>query len=128
MGTQELLHSNVSYGRELVKSGLAGLTSGGEAHLQGQPLSDVLAESARGSVGLAMLGACAGLLRYYLPPRRRRVANSLACGFVGCAIGFVAAFAWQTRKLTGSMTSSAVKSMNVVRDQHWLELHPIDYA
>ncbi len=128
MNAQQSFHSNLSYGRELVKSGMAGLASGGEAQLHGQPLSQMLAQSARGSLGLAVLGACAGLLRYYLPPRRGRIANTLACGFVGCAIGFVTGFAWRTRKLTGSMTHSAVKSMSAVRDQHWLELHPIDYA
>jgi hypothetical protein len=43
-------------------------------------------------------------------------------------IGFAAGFAWKTRDLTESMGRSAAKQMGVVRDQHWLDRHPIDYA
>jgi hypothetical protein len=125
---EESLKSNLCYGRALVKSGVTGLSHGREAHLQGQPLSEALAQSARASLGLATLGACAGLLRYYLPARRGRVARTVACGIVGSAIGFVAGFAWKTRDLTESMAHSALKQINVVRDEHWLDRHPIDYA
>ena len=55
-------------------------------------------------------------------------AKTVACGLVGSAIGFVAGFAWKTRDLTEGMAHSAAKQMGVVRDQHWLERHPIDYA
>jgi hypothetical protein len=128
MKSEPSFKSNLRYGRELLKSGAAGLSSGREAHLAGQPLSELLAHSARASLGLATLGACTGLLRYYLPARRGRVAKTVACGLVGSAIGFAAAFAWMTRELTESMTRSAVKQINVVRDQRWLDRHPIDYA
>jgi hypothetical protein len=43
-------------------------------------------------------------------------------------IGLVVGLAWKTRELTASMGRSALKEMNAVRDQHWLENHPIDYA
>lgn len=104
------------------------MSTGREAHLQGQRLSSALAESARASLGMAALGAGVGLLRYYLPGRRGRMAQTFACGVVGSAIGFVAGFAWKTRDLTESMAHSAFKQMNVVRDEHWLDRHPIDYA
>ncbi len=122
------VESQLRYGRELVKSGMSGLTSGRDAHLNGRALSDVLAESARASLGIATLGACAGLLRYYLPARRGRLAKTIACGLLGAAFGFLAGFGWKTRALAESMTRSAAKQMSTVRDQHWLELHPIDYA
>ena len=128
MTARQALKSNLRYGRELVKSGASGLSTGREAHLNGRRLSESLAQSARASLGLATLGACAGLLRYYLPARRGRIAKTVACGIVGSAIGFVAGFAWKTRDLTESMTRSAAKQMGLVRDQHWLERHPIDYA
>ena len=128
MTPQEAMRSNLRYGRDLFRSGVAGLSSGREAGLNGQALSNVLAQSARASLGLATLGACAGLLRYYLPARRGRIAKTVACGLVGSAIGFVAGFAWKTRDLTESMAHSAAHQMGVVRDQHWLERHPIDYA
>jgi hypothetical protein len=124
----ESLRSNLRYGRKLVKSGVSGLSHGREVQLNGQRLSEALAQSARASLGLATLGACAGLLRYYLPARRGRVAKTVACGIVGSAIGFVAGFAWTTRDLTESMARSAAKQMTVVRDEHWLDRHPIDYA
>lgn len=122
------VRSELRYGRELVKSGVSGLSNGREAHLNGQPLSNVLSRSARASLGLATLGVCAGLLRYYLPARRNRTAQTVACGIVGGAIGFVGGFAWKTRELTESMARSASKEIGVVRDRRWLERHPIDYA
>ena len=128
MNTQHSLGSQFRYGRELVRSGVSGLSSGRDAHLNGRPLTEMLSESARASLGLATLGACAGLLRYYLPARRGRLAKTLACGLLGGAFGFLAGFGWKTRDLAESMTHSAAKQMGTVRDQHWLASHPIDYA
>jgi hypothetical protein len=128
MTAEQAVKSNLRYGRELVKSGVSGLTSGRVAHLNGRPVSEVLAQSARASLGLATLGACAGLLRYYMPARRGRISRTVACGIIGSAVGFVAGLTWKTRDLTGSMTHCAAKQMRVVRDQHWLDRHPIDYA
>lgn len=128
MKTRRTLRSDIRYGRELMRSGVTGLSSGRDAYLQGQPLSDVLGDSAKASLGLATIGACAGLLRYYLPARRARLAKTVACGLVGSAIGFLAAFAWNTRELTESMTRNAGKQIGVVRDRRWLDRHPIDYA
>jgi len=79
-------------------------------------------------LGLATLGACAGLLRYYLPARRGRVVKTIACGLLGGAFGFLAGFGWKTRDLAESMTRSAAKQIGNVRDQHWLAENPIDYA
>jgi hypothetical protein len=120
--------SQLKYGKELLRSGVEGLSSGCDEHLNGRPLADVLGESARASLGLATLGACAGLLRYALPAKRHRVAQTLACGLLGGAFGFLAAFTWKTRELAESMTRGAAKEIGTTRDQHWLEVHPIDYA
>jgi hypothetical protein len=128
MNTPHSLESRIRYGRDLVKSGVSGLNNGRDAHLNGRPLSNVLGQSARASLGLATLGACAGLLRYYLPARRGRVAKTIACGLLGGACGFLAGFSWKTRDLAESMTRSAAKQIGSVRDQHWLARHPIDYA
>ena len=128
MHAQHSLESQIQYGRKLVESGVFGLNHGRDAALNGRPLSDVLADSARASLRLATLGVCAGLLRYYLPARRGRVAKTIACGMLGGAFGFLAGFGWQTRNLTESMGRAAAKNMGEVRDQHWLANHPIDYA
>jgi hypothetical protein len=128
MNPHQSFSSRVHYGRELVKSGVHGLSSGREAHLNGRPLSDVMMQSARASLGLATLGACAGLLRYYLPTRNHRAVKTIACGLLGGAVGFLAGFGWKTRDLAESMTRAAAQQMNVVRDQRWLSQNPIDYA
>src|ERR1039457_704973 len=65
------------YGRILVKSGVSGLRSGQASHLQGQPLSQALTQSARASLSLATLGACAGLLRVCVSDRRRRLPRTI---------------------------------------------------
>jgi hypothetical protein len=116
------------YGRTLVQSGVSGLRNGRETHLNGKPLSSVLTQSARASISLATIGACAGLLRLYVSDRRGRVPKTVAWSVIGSAIGFCAGFAWKTRDLTASMGRSSLKQMRVVRDEHWLERHPIDYA
>ena len=126
MNTPQSFESQIRYGRELLKSGVTGLSNGRDAHLNGRPLSNVLSESARASLGLATLGACAGLL--CVPARRGRVAKTLALGLLGGAFGFLAGFGWKTRELAESMTRSAAQEIGTVRDQHWLATHPIDYA
>jgi len=128
MGAEQSLRSGFSYGRALVKNGVSGLSTGRDVYLHGRPLCEVLSESARASLGLTTLGACAGLLRYFLPARRGRVTKTAAYGLAGAAIGFAAGFAWRTRGLTQTMTHSAAKRMSQVRDEHWLARHPIDYA
>jgi hypothetical protein len=47
---------------------------------------------------------------------------------LGGAIGFGLGLAWSSRRLTASVAEQAFRSMNKVRDEHWLENHPIDYA
>ena len=116
------------YGRTLVKSGMSGLRSGRETHLNGKPLSAVLTQSARASISLATIGAFAGLLRFYVSDRRHRLPKTVAWSVVGSAVGFCAGFAWKTRDLTASMGRSSLKQMGMVRDERWLERHPIDYA
>ena len=116
------------YGRSLASSGAAGLQSGRDAYLKGKPLAAVLNQKARASLGLAAIGACAGLLQCFVTGRRRRIPASIALGAAGSAIGFFAGFTWKTRDLTASMVHAAVKNIGSVRDEHWLERHPIDYA
>jgi len=119
--------TNRHYGRELVHSGISGLRTGRDSQLHGQPLSAVLTRSARASLSLAALGACAGLLQFCLSDRRR-IARTVAWGVAGGVIGFVAGFTWKTRDLTANMARSALKEMGTVRDERWLDKHPISYG
>jgi len=52
----------------------------------------------------------------------------LAFGLLGSAIGFGAGIAWQDRRLAASVARGALRNIGRVRDEHWLEGHPIDYA
>jgi len=51
-----------------------------------------------------------------------------AYGFVGAAIGFAASFVWESRRLAASVASGSFRNIGKVRDEHWLERYPIDYA
>ncbi len=104
------------------------MRSGRESYLHGQPLSEALTGSARASLGMAAVGACAGLLQLYLTRRRGTVPRTVASGMFGGAIGFCVGFTWRNRGLTASMARSALRQVGLVRDQHWLQRHPIDYA
>jgi hypothetical protein len=49
-------------------------------------------------------------------------------GLLGGVIGFGAGVAWESRRLTASAACGALRNISKVRDEHWLERHPIDYA
>jgi hypothetical protein len=121
------IKSGLQYGRALVNSGMSGLRSGRDTHLHGQPLCSVLSESARGAIGLAAIGTCAALFGSCFSRRDRR-AKAVGYGVAGSVIGLVVGLAWKTRELTACMGRSALKEMGTVRDEHWLQNHPIDYA
>ena len=127
MNPDEKVKSSLHYGRALVNSGLSGLRNGRDSHLHGQPLSGALTESARGAIGLAAIGTCAALIGSYFADRDRR-ARAVGYGVAGSVIGLIVGLAWKTRELTASMGRSALKEMGTVRDEHWLQNHPIDYA
>jgi hypothetical protein len=128
MKPEDRMKSGLQYGRALVNSGLSGLRNGRDSHLHGQPLSDILTGSARGALGLAAIGTCAALLGSCVSGRRNRSAKAVGFGVVGSVIGLAVGLAWKTRELTASMGRCALKEMGAVRDEHWLQTHPIDYA
>lgn len=128
MHSDRAVDSYLRYGRSLANSGAEGMRTGRDAYLKGQPLGTVLTQKARASLGLAAIGACAGLLQCLVSGRDRRIPKSIALGAVGSAIGFFAGFTWKTRDLTASMVQGAARNMGSARDAHWLERHPIDYA
>jgi hypothetical protein len=128
MGLREWSKSEVKYGRKVLGSGLEGARSGREAFLNGRPFTTFLGESVRAALKPAALGACIGFLSCYPGNRRRSIGKGLALGWLGGAIGFGAGIAWTNRRLTASMASDARRNIGRVRDERWLEGHPIDYA
>lgn len=127
MDLREWSKSSAGYGRRLLDSGIEGARSGQEAFLSGKSLTPYLSQSAQGAWLPAVLGACIGLLSSY-SANREKSARALACGLLGGAIGLGAGLAWESRRLTASVAESAWRSIDKVRDEHWLDKHPIDYA
>ena len=128
MSSHNWLSSNVDYGRKLLNSGLEGARSGEEEFLDGKPLAPFLNDSARQALRPAAIGACIGLLGSYPGNRHMSAGRALAYGLLGGAIGLGVGVAWESRRLTASVASGALKNIGRVRDDHWFEQNPIDYA
>ena len=128
MSVREWTKSEVGYGRKVLGSGLEGARSGREAFLNGKTFSLFLTESVRNALTPAAFGACIGILGTCPGNRHRSIGKALRFGFLGGAIGFGAGIVWQDRRLAASVARGAWRNVGRVRDEHWLERHPIDYA
>lgn len=128
MGIRQWSKYEVEYGRKVLDSGLDGARSGREAFLNGRSLTPFLNESVRYALKPAVLGACLGVLGGFPGNRQKSVGRVLAFGLLGSAIGFSAGIAWANRGLAVSAAHGALRNIDRVRDEHWLEKHPIDYA
>ncbi len=128
MSLGKRVRSNLSYGRKLVRSGLEGAAQGRHSFLEGGPLTPFLNDAARRACKQATIGACIGLLSSYLGRRHKPTNRALAYGAVGGIIGFGAGLTWRTHGLATSIGQGAAKKLNNVRDERWLEKHPINYA
>jgi hypothetical protein len=63
------------------------------------------------------------------PGREHRSASrTFVFGLLGWAVGLGIGTVWQSRGLTTAAAERALKNIGRVRDEHWLETHPIDYA
>jgi len=120
--------SEVEYGRRVLDSGLEGVRSGREAFLNGRPLTPFLNESVRKAMRPAVLGACLGALGSFPGTEHRSIGRTLLFGLLGGAIGFSAGVAWESRRLTESAAGEALRNIHRVRDEHWVEKHPVAYA
>ena len=127
MNLQEWSKSDLDYGRRLINSGWDGARSGSEEFLGGEPLGPFISDSARSAVGMAALGACLGLLASCLG-KRRSASRAVVLGVSGGLIGFGVGVLWESRQLGASAVSGAWKNVTKVRDEHWFEKNPIDYA
>ncbi len=117
----------LAYGRKLVNAGISGVRSG---HQQFDPekASALMTSSAQESITLGLAGACLGVVPAVLLARRSRSANAFVFGVIGGVLGFIGGFSWKTRSLTSTLAHSAGREVRRVRDEHWLEGNPIDYA
>jgi hypothetical protein len=120
--------SNIDYGKKLLDSGLEGARSGEGEFLHGEPLAPFLEESARHALEPATVGVFLGVLGSCAGNGQRSITRTLVYGLLGGAIGFGVGLAWSSRRLAASVAEQAFRSMNKVRDEHWLENNPIDFA
>jgi hypothetical protein len=124
MATNETIAEKFGYGRRLLDAGMAGLRAG-ERLSRSCNSEHYMADVTRESLKAAVLGAGLAFLGCQIMHRHRgRWERVLTCG----AVAFCAEFTWKTRDLGSKLLSSATKEMSKVRDQHWLESNPIDYA
>jgi hypothetical protein len=122
------LTENLEYGRKLVNSGLEGAREGEEEFLHGDRLTPFLNQSARNAMNPAAIGACIGALGGYFEKRRRSTSRAIGFGVIGGLIGFGAGLLWQSRGLGRCIYCDAARNIKKVRDDHWFEKNPIDYA
>jgi hypothetical protein len=127
MGLRQWSKSEVEYGRKVLNSGLEGARSGREAFLDGRSLTPFLSDSIRNALKPAAMGAVVGVLGGF-SGSHKSPGKVLAFGLLGAAIGLAVGLVWESRKLTVSVASNAWKNIDKVRDEHWFERHPIDYA
>jgi hypothetical protein len=116
-----------SYGRKLVTAGISGVRRGRQ-NFDPQLASALVTRSVDEALKLAVLGACLGAIPAAFTQRRSRLSHAVALGALGGVLGFCAGFSWKTRKLTLSMAHAAAREVRRVKDEHWLETNPIDYA
>lgn len=128
MDLREWSKSNLEYGRKVLSSGFEGARSGREDFLNGRSFTPFLSDSFRHSWKPAVIGACLGLLGSYRGNRNSSASRAAAYGVLGGAIGVTAAVAWENRRLAASVARGAHRRIDQVRDEHWLEKNPIDYA
>ncbi len=128
MGVREWSKFEVDYGRKVLNSGLEGARSGREAFLDGKSLAPFLSESVRNALKPAAIGVCIGVLGSCPGNRHNSVGRVLAFGLLGGTIGFGAGVVWENRRLAASVAGGALRNIDRMRDEHWLERHPIDYA
>lgn len=130
MEVGDWVKSNVEYGRRLVGSGIEGARAGQEEFLNGEALAPFLSESVKASIAPAAIGACVGALVAYPIYRKKSATAAItaAYGLLGCVVGLTAGMAWKSRHLSASVASGALKNMGKVRDEQWLDKHPINYA
>jgi hypothetical protein len=127
MDLQKWSKSEVEYGKKVLNSGLEGARSGEEAFLHGNPPTPYLTDSVRRALVPAAVGACLGALSS-VPGNDRSIGRMLVFGLLGGLIGFSSGMTWESRALTESAVHGALQNVHKVRDEHWVEKHPVAYA
>ena len=120
--------SEVEYGKKLMHAGLGGARSGEQEFLRGGSLSPYIRNAAMKSLIPALCGSLLGLFSGTVCRRRISPSRVAIFGLVGGIVGFAVGLSWESRDLSTSVANRALKDIGKVRDEHWFEKNPIDYA
>jgi hypothetical protein len=130
MRVSSSLHSEVAYAGNIIKAAAdAANTLYGREWAAGAPL--LMQHALASAVAGAAIGVLAAGIWVAYPGHRKpgvEKNNVIWGGIMGCAIGFAAALAWETRDHARRSLEQAARNIQTVRDAHWLEKHPIAYA
>jgi hypothetical protein len=124
MESVHLRESAFVYFKQLVRAGLDGIDSARnerDGRVFTPPLQTVVWTP-------TAIVATIGMLSAHLIGKRKSVSRVALGGLAGSVLGFGAALAWASRDFIGPAARTAVRRVDAVRDAHWLESHPIDYA
>lgn len=128
MAFSDQIKAQLSYGKELVESGVAGANEARKAAFEAAETSELIAHAASESWQGAAVGALVGAILGVLADDRKPARGVIAGGLLGAAVGFGGSFAWKTRPITESMARGAARRINATRDEHWLEENPVAYG
>ena len=120
------IRDSVSQTRDFIGSTVEGTNSALRA--AAPDAVPALSRAVRRSWGAAAVGACVGVAGGILSDDRKPSRGAVVGGFLGAAVGFSAAMAWNARTVISAIAGSAARNTGQLRDQHWLARHPIDYA
>jgi hypothetical protein len=123
MNTLQWLGSDVSYIRHLAEAARNGVTSVWNA-----PCERTIAWRARNAGWLTAVGGLLGGIGALLIRRRKSGYRTAFGVLVGGATGYGSSVAWNSRAVTTAIGRNVMRKVNAVRDERWLEKHPIDYA
>jgi hypothetical protein len=123
MKLPESLQSDVTYVKDLVGAGWAGIDSARQESGQ-----CVITPAFKRTVWLPIaVGAALGVLAV-CSKGGRKTRHAVLGGVVGSVIGFGGGVAWASRGITGAAARGAIQKVSTVRDARWLEKNPIAYA
>jgi len=128
MHVAEWSKSEVEYGKKILDSGLDGARDGRDAFLNGRPLAAFINHSFSKALTPAAIGVCMGMVLSFSRKDRPSLRHTLMLGALGGFVGFAAGLTWNSRQLAARAVQKAFENVDKVRDEHWLEKNPIDYA
>jgi hypothetical protein len=120
------LSSEFTYFRRLLAAGLN--TAAADQDEPDVTSRRVWVTATRSSWLPAVIGMAVGVSAVCLSDRTRSGRGAVLGALAGGALGFGGGVAWGSRDVTTTLVRHAAKNIGVVRDDHWLEKHPICYG